>query len=72
MSLRTKLMGPLRFLRHPLATLESAPSDRITPATGNAAEAAATQAIEDFLSGRSEARTPQALQSENAKQPPAA
>jgi len=70
MALRTKLRGPLRFLRYASATLESAPSDRAAPATRDAAKAAATQAIEDFLAGRSEPRDPRTLSSENAKHPP--
>jgi len=72
MALRTKLKGPLRvFLRHSPATLETAPSDRMAPATRDEAEAAATRAIEDFLAGRSEGRAPQSLSSESAKHPPA-
>jgi hypothetical protein len=57
--------------RHSPVTLESAPSRRITPATRDAAEAAATRAIEDFLAGSSEIPAPQSLSSENTKHPPA-
>ena len=72
MALRTKLKGPWRiFLRFSPATLETAPSDQMAPVMRDEAEAAATRAIEDFLTGPSEARAPQSLSSESTKHPPA-